>query len=158
MVALGGALAAVGGAFRGAIGGAIGCIFVPLTMLICHVAVGMLTRQSIGLGWLWWWPCAIVVMIPCGACVGLSAEFGASLYRRAQSPRRAFAVLGILLLLVYGLSWAALYSVQVARDRTLTEPAAARPALSPAEPPDFRERMPEGTLGPTDVIQKPHAD
>jgi hypothetical protein len=158
MVALGGALAAVGGTYRGAIGGAMGCVFVPLTMLICHFAVGMLTRQSIGLGWLWWWPCAIVFMIPSGASVGLSAQLGARLFRRTRSPRRAFGILGIVLLLVYSLTWSALYTVQVARDRPLTKPMTARPAPSPAERPTFPDRMPKNTIGPTDVIQKPHAE
>jgi hypothetical protein len=154
MVAGGGALAAIGGAFRGA----GGCIFLPLTLLLSSIIVGWRTGQSIGLGWFWWWPCAIVLLIPVGALIGLSAEIGTRLLRRARSPLRCFALLGALLCLVYGLGWFSLYAAQRARDRILTDPANKHPVPAPAEPAPFPNQMAPSAITPTDQIEKPHAE
>ena len=153
LVAITGGLAAVGGTFRGALGGTIGCLSLPLMFLIAVV----LASQSLGLGWFWWLPFAIAILIPAGAIIGLSAELGVELHRRARSPRGMIAALGIVVPIVYVLAWMALYATQISRDRPLTDPPPPVEALPPNQPPPFPDRMPDEPLPASDSTGKPHA-
>ena len=135
------------------LGGTIGCLSFPLTFLIA----GILASQSLGLGWFWWLPFAIVILIPPGAIVGLSAELGVELHRRARSPRGVLATLGIVVPIVYVLAWMALYATQIARDRPLTDPPRRRRGTPPNQPLPFPDRMPAEPLPASDSTGTPHA-